>query len=113
MRFHGGWNFASDLCDNSQRIADADESGVPMGSDLPARTGATSVPSFLVLAQADAGTAGAPGTPLQRVQVIKGWVDEDGNHQQRVDDVAGRPVMDRTSRGERFRVSSRRSKQGT
>lgn len=38
VRFHGGWNFASDLCDNSQRTTHADESGVPMGSDLPSRT---------------------------------------------------------------------------
>ena len=89
VRFHGGWTLAPDLCDNPRRLALADASAVPMGSDLPARKGAAAAPRFLVLAQADPGTAGAPGTPLQRVQVIKGWVDDDGNHQQRVHDVAG------------------------
>ena len=91
VRFHGGWNFAADLCDDPQRVMRADAAGVPMGSDLPMHAAATAAPHFLVLAQADPGTAGAPGTPLQRVQVIKGWVDDNGNHQQRVYDVAGSP----------------------
>jgi hypothetical protein len=89
VRFHGSWSFPADLCDDPQRLSRADADGVPMGSDLSKRTGTGAVPHFLVLAQADPGTPGAPGTPLQRVQVIKGWVDDDGNHQQRVYDVAG------------------------
>jgi hypothetical protein len=91
VRFHGGWDFAADLCDDPQRLSRADATGVSMGSDLPSRGGASGAPSFLVLAQADPGTVKAPGTPLQRVQVIKGWVDDDGNHQQRIYDVAGSP----------------------
>ena len=65
-----------------------------MGSDLPPGTRpgeALVAPRFLVLAQADPGTPAAAGTPLQRVQVIKGWVGEDGDHHQRVYDVAGTP----------------------
>ena len=91
VRFHGGWNMAPDLCGDPRRLAQADADGVPMGSDLPRRSGAATAPEFLVLAQADPGTPSQPGTALQRVQVIKGWVDDDGNHQQRVYDVAGSP----------------------
>ena len=62
-----------------------------MGSDLPPRSSEGGAPRFLVLAHADPGTAERPGTPLQRVQVIKGWVDDEGHHQQRVYEVAGSP----------------------
>ena len=65
-----------------------------MGGDLPARPAtdpAPEVPSFVVLAQADPGTADRAGTPLQRLQVVKGWVGEEGDHHQRVYDVAGNP----------------------
>jgi hypothetical protein len=40
---------------------------------------------------ADAGTRQFPGTPLQRLQIIKGWVDKDGNRMNKVYDVAGDP----------------------
>jgi hypothetical protein len=89
VRFHGGWRYADDLCERPERLAIADEGGVSMGSDLPPRAEADS-PRFLVLAQADPGTTSIPGVPLDRVQVIKGWVGEDGDSHQRVFDVAGR-----------------------
>ena len=44
-------------------IADAYETGVPMGSVLPDRDGAEA-PSFFVTALADPGTDAYPGTPL-------------------------------------------------
>jgi hypothetical protein len=37
----------------------------------------------------DPGTADAPGTDLQRIQIVKGWVDGDGTTHERVFDVAG------------------------
>ena len=52
-----------------------------MGSDLPARSGG--VPGFLLWALGDAGTA-----PLQRLQVVKGWVDSEGETFESVYDVA-------------------------
>jgi hypothetical protein len=39
----------------------------------------------------DAGSPGNPGLDLQRVQIIKGWLDEDGNTHEKVFDVAGSP----------------------
>src|SRR5262249_14922752 len=46
-------------------------------------------PRFGVLAFRDAGTPSAPGTPLQRVQIVKGWVDAGGVSHEKVFDVAG------------------------
>ena len=88
-RFFGGWNLPDNLCTDTDMVARAYAQGVPMGSDLPQR--AAAAPSFLVAALADAGTAAFPGTPLQRLQVVKGWADEKGRHHQRVFDVAGDP----------------------
>ena len=88
-RFFGGWDYPDNLCDSAAMLDDAYASGVPMGGDLPVAAG--EAPRFLVAASADAGTPDAPGTPLQRLQVVKGWADAEGNHHQRVFDVAGNP----------------------
>ncbi|MGH0031901.1 MAG: DUF3604 domain-containing protein [Myxococcota bacterium] len=92
-RFFGGWDLPADLCDGADGTARADAAGVPMGADLPPRAGArgAGAPSFLVQAAADAGTASAPGGDLQRIQVVKGWVDDAGRLHQRVFDAAGGP----------------------
>ena len=42
-------------------------------------------------ALADAGTRGAAGNDLQRIQLVKGWVDAAGSSRQAVYDVAGTP----------------------
>ena len=39
----------------------------------------------------DAGTPSHPGTDLQRVQIVKGWLDDAGRTHERVYDVAGGP----------------------
>jgi len=44
---------------------------------------------FTVLAMKDPGDPGYPGAQLQRVQIIKGWVDATGTAQEKVFDVAG------------------------
>jgi hypothetical protein len=46
-------------------------------------------PRFAVFAAKDPGLATAPGTDLQRAQIVKGWVDADGETHERVFDVAG------------------------
>ncbi len=89
-RFFGGWDLPEDLCDDPDRVRRAYQLGVPMGGDLPARSGA-SAPQFLVAAAADPGTPSAPGVPLQQLQVIKGWVDAEGQHHLQVFAVAGNP----------------------
>ena len=58
----------------------ADAGGVPMGGDIAGR--AEGAPTFLMWASRD-----VRGAPLQRAQIVKGWV-EDGAPRERVFDVA-------------------------
>jgi len=59
-----------------------------MGGDLPTAPSTAGTPKFLISASMDTGTVQYPGSPLQRIQVIKGWY-EDGDLQEQVLDVAG------------------------
>jgi hypothetical protein len=82
VRFFGGYGFyevdarGRDL----GRIGYA--GGVPMGSDLPP-AGEGQTPRFLVAAQRD-----PDGANLDRIQIVKGWVDGAGNTHENVYDVA-------------------------
>lgn len=87
-RFFGAWELPEDLCERRDRLALADRYGVPMGSDLPPRSGHVD-PVFASLVMADPGTPDSPGGDLQKIQIIKGWVDDEGALHQRVFDVAG------------------------
>ena len=77
MRLFAGHDLPPDLHEREDMAAGVD--GVPQGGDLAARDAA---PSLAVQALADPGAA-----PLQRLQVIKGWV-EDGQQHERVFDIA-------------------------
>jgi hypothetical protein len=87
-RFYAGRDLPTDLCASPDRVARAEAVGIAMGGDLPAGSDA---PRFAVWAARDPGTAKAPGGLLQRIQIIKGWVDDDGGLHQEVIDVAGGP----------------------
>jgi hypothetical protein len=90
LRFFGGWDYPADLCASPGFVATGYAGGVPMGGDLPMRPAADAAgaPAFAVLALADGGTLERPGTPLQRVQIVKGWIAHGATHE-RVFDVAG------------------------
>ncbi len=88
-RFFAAWRFAPELCDAPDLLEQAYQQGVPMGGDLPTAPSNASTPSFVAMASSDPGTAAAPGTPLQRLQIVKGWYDSAGNHHQAIHDVAG------------------------
>ena len=88
LRFFGGWDYAEDLCQSPDMVASGYAGGVPMGGDLSVTPSEDARPRFLVSAQADPGTAEYPGSPLQRLQVVKGWY-ENGELHERVLDVAG------------------------
>jgi hypothetical protein len=93
VRFFGGWSYPTNLCDQPDFDAQGYALGVPMGGNLPAAgeaTDAEMAPVFAISAQRDPGTARRPGAPLQRVQIIKGWL-EDGQLRERVYEVAGDP----------------------
>ncbi len=96
VRFFGGWDYNTDptvLCNASNQISIAYADGVPMGSDLLPRTNDHN-PRFFISVLKDAGSDAVTGTPLQRLQIIKGWVDADGNTQETVVDVVGNTSLD-------------------
>ena len=82
VRVFGGWNFAPEDITTGDFAAKGYRNGVPMGGDLmDAPAGAA--PKFLVRALRD-----PDGANLDRVQVIKGWLDKDGETHERIYDVA-------------------------
>lgn len=86
-RFFGGWEFDSSICESNNFLEQAYQQGVAMGGDLPQK--AAAAPVFVASAIADGGAENTSGTPLQRLQIIKGWVGDDGISHQQVFDVAG------------------------
>jgi hypothetical protein len=81
VRFFGGWDFETRDAEDRNPGALGYTKGVPMGGDLP-RAPKGKSPSFLVAALKD-----PIGANLDRVQIVKGWVDAEGGVQERVYDV--------------------------
>jgi hypothetical protein len=82
VRFFGGWNFASGDVQRPDFANHGYRQGVPMGSHLPSRNGSQS-PSFMVSVMKD-----PVGANLDRIQIIKGWVDSQGETFEKVYNVA-------------------------
>src|SRR5262245_56538985 len=82
VRFFGGWDFEAKDADNRLPAQIGYSKGVPMGGDLQAAP-AGKAPTFLVAALRD-----PIGANLDRYQVVKGWLDKDGNAHEKVYDVA-------------------------
>jgi len=89
VRFFGGWDY--DILD----VYDADfvkigyENGVPMGGDLTQAPDG-SAPKFIVAALRD-----PDGANLDRIQIVKGWMDDNGKTHEKVYDAIladGRPL---------------------
>jgi hypothetical protein len=91
VRFFGSWELPADLCKRSDLVRQAYSLGVPMGGDLPPDIGGRA-PRFAVSAQRDPDPG---GTPLQRIQIVKVWVDAEGRRGERVFDVAGDATLGR------------------
>ncbi|MDK9558224.1 DUF3604 domain-containing protein [Marinobacter sp. M216] len=85
VRFFGGWDYTSEDMNSRQPAFRGYEKGVPMGDDLPDRTG-DSAPTFMVYALRD-----PIGANLDRIQIVKGWLDSDGETHEKVYDVAWSP----------------------
>lgn len=82
VRFFGGYAFEPSDARSRSPARAGYAKGVPMGGDLgPAPAG--KVPTFLVAALKD-----PIGANLDRYQIVKGWLDERGEMQERVYDVA-------------------------
>ena len=83
VRFFGGWNFTEQDIISRQPAFTGYSKGVPMGGDLATRPKDAKAPTFMVYALRD-----PIGANLDRIQVIKGWIDGDGTTQEKVYDVA-------------------------
>jgi hypothetical protein len=82
VRFFAGWDFVAADAANRMPAAVGYAKGVPMGGDLRKAPNGKS-PTFLVAALKD-----PIGANIDRIQVVKGWVDKDGKTQERIYDVA-------------------------
>jgi len=82
VRFFGGWDFEAADANTRQPAEVGYRKGVPMGGDLSKAPDGKS-PTFLVAALKD-----AIGANLDRIQVVKGWVDAGGERQEKIYDVA-------------------------
>jgi len=82
VRVFAGWDFEADEVERPDFAEQGYKRGVPMGGDLT-EAPAESSPVFMVRALRD-----VDGANLDRVQIIKGWVDADGQMQERVYDIA-------------------------
>ena len=108
IRFFAGADLEESMMSSPDGIDRAYEAGVTMGADLQMVEEGEGAPKFLIMASADPSSA-----PLQRLQVIKGWVDEAGQTHEDVIDVAcakGASVDPETNRcpdnGARVDISS-------
>jgi hypothetical protein len=82
VRFFGGWNFEESDAMNRLPADVGYYKGVPMGGDLSKAPEGKS-PTFLVAALKDPLSGN-----LDRIQIIKGWVDKDGKAHEKVYNVA-------------------------
>lgn len=82
VRLFAGWDFAADEVSRPDFVSAGYRRGVPMGGDLrEAPNGG--VPRFMIRALRD-----PDGANLDRIQVIKGWLDAAGNMHERIFDAA-------------------------
>ncbi|MEP6389926.1 MAG: DUF3604 domain-containing protein [Halioglobus sp.] len=82
VRLFGGWEFSVDDANTPDLAAAGYARGVPMGGTLESAPSGTA-PSFLIAASRD-----PLGANLDRIQIVKGWVDKQGKAQEKVFNVA-------------------------
>jgi hypothetical protein len=82
VRFFGGWEFTDDDLRSRVPAFIGYQKGVPMGGDLSGAP-AGKAPTFMFYALRD-----PIGANLDRIQIVKGWLDKQGNTHERVYDVA-------------------------
>ena len=93
LRVFGGFNFNNRDARANDIAAVGYRKGVPMGSDLTAAPRNRAV-TLLIHAAKD-----EVGANLDRIQVVKGWIDAEGNTQEKVYDVAWSDGRDMDANG--------------
>ena len=95
LRFFGGWNYNAQDVSRPNYADIGYRKGVPMGGHLN-NGPKNKAPSFLVVATKD-----PDGANLDRIQIIKGWLDADGKNNEKIYNVAlsgGREVDPETGK---------------
>jgi len=82
VRVFSGYDFTAKDLERSDFAEYGYQSGVPMGGDLKDAP-AGKAPSFLIRAMRD-----VDGANLDRIQIVKGWLDANGKTQEQVYDVS-------------------------
>jgi hypothetical protein len=82
VRVFAGWDFEADEVETQHFAREGYKRGVPMGGDLR-NAPSGKAPTFMVRALRDPDNAN-----LDRIQIIKGWLDKDGKTHERIYDVA-------------------------
>lgn len=83
VRFFGGWNYTDADMNSREPAFRGYAKGVPMGGDLTSPPENAKAPNFMVYALRD-----PIGANLDRIQIVKGWLDKDGNTHEKVYNVA-------------------------
>jgi hypothetical protein len=81
LRFFGGWGYPRNLTADKDFVKKAYAGGVPMGGDLPKKAG--KAPTFAVWALKDPESGN-----LDRIQIIKGFINKWGRTDEKIYDVA-------------------------
>ena len=81
VRFFGGWEFKSKHAKSGKMVNTGYMLGHPMGGDLTSAPDGEA-PKFLMYAVRD-----PQGANLDRIQIVKGWVDAEGQAHEKVYDV--------------------------
>ncbi len=82
VRVFAGWEFGEKEVLRPDFAAQGYTRGVPMGSDLTAAPDGAA-PTFIIRALRD-----PDGANLDRIQIVKGWLEADGSLQEKVYDIA-------------------------
>lgn len=83
VRFYAGWDIDKVAVNDPNAVQSLMADGVPMGGVLRTNISKQTSPGFIVWATRDPMDA-----PLQRVQMVKGWIDAEGQTQEKVVDIA-------------------------
>lgn len=84
VRFFGGWQYSAEDLEAEDLGATGYSKGVPMGGELASRDADAIAdgPRFMVMALKDPN-----GANLDRIQIVKGWLNADGETTEQVFDV--------------------------
>ncbi len=81
VRFFGGWDYDKNDVFQADAVSRGYAKGVPMGSDLSRKPRGKKAPVFMVGALKDTWSGN-----LDRIQIVKGWVDKRGNRHEKIYD---------------------------